>query len=89
MPANTDPKARRRRYRRQAVLGVVFFALLQLACTVCFAALCFIPALPGWLLGLFAVLAVLCAALIIPALIVLKTRFQELEGGELDAAAEY
>ena len=31
----------------------------------------------------------LCAALIIPALRVLKIRFQEIEGGELDAASQY
>lgn len=88
MPANTEE--RRRKYRRQAVAGVVFFGLLQLACVVCFAALCFIPDLPGWLFRLFAALAVFCAALMIPALVVLRQRFQEIkEGGELDEASKY
>lgn len=87
MPANID--RRRRRYRRQAALGVAMFGLLQLACTACFAALCFIPGLPRWLFWLFAALAVFCAGLMIPALAVLKQRFKEIEGGELDAAAQY
>lgn len=87
MPANTDQ--RRRKYRRQAVLGVALFGLLQLACAACFTALCLIPDLPGWLFWLFAALAVFCAGLMIPALVVLKQRFKEIEGGELDAAAEY
>ena len=87
MPANIE--ARRKRYRRQAVLGVAMFGLLQLACAACFGALCLIPALPGWLFWLFAILGVFCAGLMIPALAVLRQRFKEIEGGELDAAAEY
>ena len=65
------------------------FALLQLACAACFAALCFIPDLPRWLFWPFAALAGLCGLLIIPALVVLKQRFKEIEGGEYDAATEY
>ena len=80
---------RRRRQRRQAVLGVVAFTLFQLACAACFAALCFIPDLPRWLFRLFAVLAGGCGLLVVPALVVLKQRFLEIEGGESDAAAEY
>ena len=80
---------RRRRQRRQAILGVVTFALFQLACAACFAALCFIPDLPRWLFRLFAVLAGGCGLLVVPALVVLKQRFVEIEGGETDAAAEY
>ena len=87
MPANTD--RRRRKYRRQAMLGVVMFALLQLAGTACFGALCLIPDLPRWLMVLFVVLAAACAALILPALVVLKQRFTEIEGGELDEASQY
>ena len=45
--------------------------------------------MPGWCAGLLWALAALCAALIIPALRVLKIRFQEIEGGELDAASQY
>ena len=84
-----DTEGRRRKYRRQAVWGVALFGLLQLACAACFGALCFIPGLPRWLFWLFAVLAAACAALMIPALAVLKQRFREIEGGELDAAAQY
>lgn len=87
MPAGIEK--RRRRYRRQAVLGVTLFGLLQLACTACFGALCFIPGLPRWAVVLFAALAAFCAALMIPALIVLRQRFTEIEGGEFDEALKY
>lgn len=79
----------KRRQRRQAVLGVVEFALFQLAFAAGFAALCLIPDLPRWAVWLFAALAGLSGLLIVPALVVLKERFQEIEGGESDAAAEY
>ena len=87
MPVSTEE--RRRMQKRQAVCGAAFFALLQLACAGCFAALCLIPGLPLWAAVLFGALALSCAGLIVPALAVLKKRFQEIEGGELDAAAEY
>lgn len=86
-PENID-KAKARR-KRSAVRGVAFFTLLQLACAGCFWALRLIPELPGWCAALFGGLALLCLALIVPALLVLKTRFREIEGGELDAAAKY
>ena len=38
--------------------------------------------------SLLTVLAVLCLVAIIPAIVVLKQRFKEIEGGELDAAAD-
>nr|WP_325297737.1 hypothetical protein [uncultured Dysosmobacter sp.] len=87
MPESIE--ARRARRKREAVRGVVLFGLLQLACAVCFASLCFIPGLPGWAVVLFAVLALLCAAPLAFSLVTLKQRFREIEGGELDAAAEY
>ena len=71
------------------MLGVVMFTLLQAACAAVFAALCLIPDLPRWALWLFAALAGVCVLLVLPALVVLKERFQEIEGGEFDAAAEY
>lgn len=82
-------ESKRRRQRRQAVLGVTMFALLQAACAAFFAALCLTPDLPRWAFRLFAALAGMCGLLVIPALVVLKERFQEIEGGESDAAAEY
>ena len=81
-----EKKAKR---KKDAVGGVVFFVLIQLACAVCFGALCFIPDVPGWFIVMFGALAGLCLLLIIPALLLLKDRFKEIEGGELDAAAEY
>ena len=86
-PENTEKRKERR--KRSAVRGVVFFALLQVACAVCFGSLCMIPGMPQWCVILFGVLAVLCLALILPALLVLKDRFKEIEGGELDAAGKY
>lgn len=65
--------------KRGAVIGVVLFGLLQLACVVCFWALCLIPDLPRWLFILFFVLGALCAALMIPALWALRKRFQEID----------
>ena len=79
----------KRRRRRQAVLSVVMFTLFQAACAAVFAALCFIPDLPRWALRLFAALAGVSGLLVLPALVVLKERFQEIEGGEFYAAAEY
>lgn len=87
MPENIEEVRGRR--RRDAVRGVALFGLLQLACAACFASLCFIPDLPGWAAALFAVLAVLCIAPLAVSLAVLKQRFREIEGGELDAARQY
>ena len=79
----------KRRRRRQAVLSVVMFTLFQAACAAVFSALCFMPDQPRWALRLFAALAGVSGLLVLPALVVLKERFQEIEGGESDAAAEY
>ena len=83
MPANTE------KYRRQAVADVVFFGLFRLACGAFLGALCLIPGLPRWLFALFAALAVFCAALMLPALAVLRQRLKEIEGGEFDEALKY
>ena len=87
MQANINEQRRKR--RRQAILGVVGFALLQVLCAALFCALCFIPDLPRWASRLFAALAGVSGLLVLPALVVLKQRFKEIEGGELDAAAQY
>ena len=86
-PGNIEEVKSRR--KRSAVMGVVFFALLQLACALAFGAMCFIPDIPGWLFTLFLVLALFCLGLIVPAVLLLKDRFEEIEGGELDAAGKY
>jgi len=82
-------EVRRTRRRREAVRGVLFFALIQ-----CFAAgvlvwACLLPDLPGWAAGLFAFLAAAILLSLFPAFWVLKKRFQEIEGGELDDAGQY
>ena len=86
-PENIEAcKARR---KRDAVRGVVIFALFQLVTAACFGALCFIPDSPRGLNVLWLVLAGICLLTILPAVYLLKERFKEIEGGELDAAAEY
>lgn len=87
MPENIE--TRRKKRKAEAVRGVLLFALLQAATGICFVALCLIPGLPRWCVILFGVLAALTVALILPALVVLKQRFQEIEGGEADAAGQY
>ena len=86
MPGNTDLQRRR---KRSAVCGVALFAVIQLAVIGVMVGLCFIPGMPGWCVALFGALAVLSGVSLIGALVVLRKRFQEIEGGELDAAAEY
>ena len=78
-------EARQARRKRDAVRGILFFAMLQIITSVACASLCFIPGMPRWAIILCLVLAIL----IIPALFVLKSRFKEIEGGELDAAGKY
>jgi len=85
-PENIDKKADR---KREAKLGVIFFALLQIATAVCFGALGMLPDIPGWLRTLFFVLAAICILLLIPAFLVLRQRYAEIEGGELDEAGKY
>lgn len=46
--------------------------MLQIITSVACASLCFIPGMPRWAIILCLVLAILCLALIIPALFVLK-----------------
>ena len=59
-------EARKEQRKRSAVRGVLLFALLQLACAVCFGALCFIPDMPGWCVILFGVLAALFVNAMLP-----------------------
>lgn len=86
-PVNIEE--RKARYKREAVCGILFFALIQLACIVTFVALCMIPDLPAWLFYLFVAMAIFCIVPMIFALKVLRQRFQEIEGGELDEASQY
>lgn len=81
-----DKKEKR---KREAVYGVLGFAALQIICAAVFGSLCFIPDVPRGAIWCFLVLAAACLLLIIPALCVIKERFKEIEGGELDAAGQY
>ena len=68
--------------KRGAVLGVVLFDLMMLACVVVFWALCLIPDLPQWLFILFFACGGGCVVLMIPALWAMKKRFQEIDSLE-------
>ncbi len=68
---------------------MVLFAVFQLLIAAVFGVLCLIPGLPGWCVGLFAALAVFPLLFLVPAIVVLKQRFAEIEGGELDDAGQY
>ncbi len=68
--------------KRGAVIGIVMFGLLQLACVTAFWALCLIPDLPQWLFVLFFACGGFCIVLMIPALWALKNRFQEIDSLE-------
>ena len=70
------------RAKREAVIGVLLFGLLMLACVIGFWTLCTIPGLPKWLFILFAICGVFCAALTLPALWALRKRFQEIDALE-------
>lgn len=80
---------RRARDRKAAVVGVAFFAGLMLVCAASVGSLCFVPDTPGWLVILLGGLAAFFLAFIIPALMVMKQRFKEIERGELYEASEY
>ncbi len=86
-PENIEAvKARR---KREAVRGAAVFAIFQAGFAAVMVWLCFLPDCPGWVSVLFGVIGALSLGMIVPALLLLKQRFKEIEGGELDAAAEY
>ena len=81
-----EKKAKR---KKESVCGVLIFAVLQIVCAAAFGCVCFVPDVPKGVFWCFLVLAVICLLLIVPALCVLKERFKEIDGGELDAAGKY
>ena len=97
MPVNTEEKRfstaemqrtledRKRRHKRQAVTGVCVCTALLLPCIIVCVGLSLFPPMPWWGKVLAAAGAVVC----IFSLVVLRQRFKEIKGGELDAAAEY
>ena len=80
---------RRARDKRAAVTGVSCFSGLMLVCSASMASLCFVPDTPVWAIALLAGLSVFFLLFIIPALVVMKQRFKEIDGGELYEASEY
>lgn len=80
---------RRARQKRGALRGVLIYAGIQVAVAAGLCTMCFVPDAPKVLVVCFLVLSALNVLSIIPALCVLKARFKEIEGGELDAAGQY
>ena len=78
-----------KKQRTDAVRGVLLFGVFQLVCVAGFIMLCLIPDLPRWAVILFAALAAASALPMVAALVVLKQRFHEIQGGELDVARQY
>lgn len=78
-----------KRQRREAVKGVLLFALLQLIAAGILLWAARIPELPGWLSGVLRLIAAADVLAILPTGSILKQRFQEIEGGELDEAGQY
>ena len=85
----SDIEQRRRRQKREAVQGVLLFAALRLAGVIVLLwSISLVPEFPR----LQAVLGILTLVIGAPVLFIwptLKQRFQEIEGGEFDAAAKY
>lgn len=79
----------KRKLKKEAVLGVAAAAFFQLLSAGCLFALCLVPDLPQWLWYIFMGLAVFTTVMIIPGVLLLKGRFREIEGGELDEASQY
>lgn len=86
-PKNIEAAKARR--KRDAVRSVALFALFQSGMAAFMAWLCSLPDCPQWASVLFGVIGALSLGMIVPALLLLKQRFKEIEGGEQDAAAEY
>ena len=86
-PESIEQKKTRR--KRAALWSGGLYALFQLAVAVLLSALANLSDTPGWLRVICLLLAGLSVAAILPLPMLLKKRFKEIEGGELDAAAEY
>ena len=84
MPKNTDQRTRRASAIRGAVTGIVVRLL-------CAAVLVWIRrGMPDGVLSvLFLALILVELGSIVPTIVVLKQRLNEIEGGEEDAAAQY
>ena len=86
---NIDVADARTRRKKDAVRGVLLFAVIQVITAAFLGAMYFVPDMPGWLGLIFVGMAAFCLLLLVPAYLVLKQRFKEIEGGELDEAGKY
>ena len=88
MKPESIEKTRARR-KRGAVVSVVIFCVLTLLFAGAFGAVSLLADLPTWLRVVFGLLA-LGNLLSLPSVVpLLKERWNEIEGGELDAAGKY
>lgn len=84
-----DIEQRRRRQKREAVQGVLLFAALRLAGVIVLLwSISLVPELP-WLQVILGILTLVTGVPVLFMWAALKQRFQEIEGGEFDAAAKY
>jgi len=84
-----DIEQRRRSQKREAVQGVLLFAALRLASVIVLLwSISLIPELP-WLQVILGILTLIVGVPVLFIWPTLKQRFQEIEGGEFDAAAKY
>lgn len=79
---------RKVRRKRDAVRGVMIFTMIQVVTAAAFLFCAWIP-MPRAVKWMFIVFAMLSILSIIPVLVVLRQRFREIEGGELDEACKY
>ena len=82
-------EVRKARRKRDAVQGVLIFALIQVVTAAAFLMCAWIPDMPRWVCWMFGGMALLCVLTLLPVIVLLRKRFQEIEGGELDEASKY
>ena len=84
-----DTELRKRRLKREAVQGVLLFTALRLAAVIVLLwSISLIPEFP-WLQVILGILTLIVGVPVLFVWPTLKQRFQEIEGGEFDAAAKY
>lgn len=79
---------RKARRKRDAVRGVMVVSILQVVTAVVLLWCAWLP-MPRWVSWMFIGMALLSVLTLIPVVSVLRQRFQEIEGGELDEASKY
>ena len=84
-----DTELRKRRLKREAVQGVLLFTALRLASVIDLLwSISLIPEFP-WLQVILGILTLIVGVPVLFVWPTLKQRFQEIEGGEFDAATKY